>query len=148
MLQINDTMKLLTIRVYCTKHTKSIRIKLFEQDDLLGRGKGVGGGVKREYLFKLATIWYKYWIHVLATFKCLVIFSSSEMILKVGASYYINGLYACSSDLIYNHPLHGLWNIYMYWTGYYMYGLYTYTYNFIYRHSLHGLRSTYICWAG
>lgn len=26
------------------------------------------------------------------------------MILKVGASYYINGLYACSSDLIYNHP--------------------------------------------
>lgn len=26
------------------------------------------------------------------------------MILKVGASYYINGLYECSSDLIYNHP--------------------------------------------
>lgn len=104
MLQINDTMKLLTIRVYCTKHTKSIRIKLFEQDDLLGREEGGGRGVKREYMFKLATIWYKYWIHVLATFKCLVIFSSSEMILKVGASYYINGLYACSSDLIYNHP--------------------------------------------
>lgn len=35
----------ITGAVYCTKHTKSIRIKLFEQDDLLGREEGGGGGL-------------------------------------------------------------------------------------------------------